>query len=430
MSAAANCSGPVVEPSQPRAITVVINGNGTVSGVANGQLLNLGQSYTATATPAAGASFVNWSGGVSGTSTSLTYVMRSNLVLIANFALINTNGSNSFTPVAGTFKGLFLESNEVQNARSGYFTFVLTDKGTYTASLLSEGRKYSTSGRLSLEGRATNTIARTRTNELTVVWDLRRDGADTISGRVTDGRWIAELTGDRAIFNTRTNPAPQAGRYTLVIPGTTGSINSPEGDGYGAVTVDGNGMVSFAGTLADGTKVTQKGCISKNGEWPLYVSLYSGRGSLLGWLLFTNRAGDDVSGRLSWISPTNSNGKFYPAGFGVDSDALGSRYVAPVGPAKVLEITDGAIILSGGNRSRSSTNDVTLGAKSKITNVGTNTLTLSFTLSSGLFKGSYVEDGTTRKTAFSGAVLQKANHGSGYFLGTNQSGRVVFRTAP
>jgi hypothetical protein len=180
----------------------------------------------------------------------------------------------------------------------------------------------------------------------------------------------------------------------------TGSSESPEGDGYGTVTVDANGLVSFTGTLADGTKVTQKGCVSKNGEWPLYVSLYSGRGSVLGWLLFTNRISDDMSGKLSWIYPPTPTSHRYPAGFEVDSDSLGSCYAAPVGTASVLEFTDGVVVLSGGSLSGNSTNDVTLGPKSKVTDVSPNKLAMSFTSSSG------------------------------YFFGTNQSGRVVFRAAP
>ena len=114
----------------------------------------------------------------------------------------------------------------------------------------------------------------------------------------------------------------------------------------------------------------------------------------------------------------------------MDSDSLGSHYVAPVGMAPVLEITNGVVILSGGNLSGDSANDVTLGPKSKVTNLGPNQLTMTFTLSSGLFKGTFVEPGTTKKRAFNGAVLQKANNGSGHWLGTNQSGRVVFQAAP
>ena len=222
-----------------------------------------------------------------------------------------------------------------------------------------------------------------------------------------------------------------AGRYTLIVPGTPGATDSPEGDGYGTVVVSSSGKVSLAGKLADGTKVTQTTSLSKNGDWPLYASLYSGRGSFLGWLLFADRTGDDISGKVSWIRPAISTSDFYPAGFEVDSDALGSSYVKPAGTtARILEITNGVFTLSGGNRSSDSANEVMLGLSSKVTNLGTNKLTLSFTLSSGLFKGTFTEDGTTRKITFNGAVLQKVNDGSGYFLDTTESGRVLFEAAP
>jgi hypothetical protein len=51
-----------------------------------------------------------------------------------------------------------------------------------------------------------------------VIWDLRLDRPDTISGTVSDGRWVSPLMGDRAVFNKRSNPASQAGRYTLIVP--------------------------------------------------------------------------------------------------------------------------------------------------------------------------------------------------------------------
>jgi len=66
-----------------------------------------------------------------------------------------------------------------------------------------------------------------------------------------------------------------------------------------------------------------------------------------------------------------------------------------------------------------------LGLSSKVVSTGTNKVTMSFTLSSGLFKGTMVESGLTKKHSFSGVVFQKANHGSGFCLGTNQSAQVV-----
>jgi uncharacterized repeat protein (TIGR01451 family) len=342
----------------------------------------------------------------------------------------SSGGGVSSVPVPGAYSGLFYLPTEIQNSNSGGFTFTLKASGAYTASLLSEGRKYSTSGTLNSNGKATNSVARSHNTGLTVIWDV--DGSDGISGTVAEagGQWVASLSGERAVFNARANPAPQAGKYTLIIPGTPGVNDSPEGDGYGAVTVDGSGQVRFTGTLADGTRVTQTASVSRTGHWPMYASLYKGHGSLLGWLAFADRSGDDVAGKLNWIRPSSS-AKLYPAGFGVDSDSLGSRYVMPNGiSSRVLEITNGVVNLTGGNLAAPSANHVSLDMKSKITSAGPNTLSMSFTLSSGLFKGSFIEAGTSRKITFGGAVLQKTNNASGYFPGGDQNGRVSFQAAP
>ena len=344
---------------------------------------------------------------------------------------IRSQGTNAFTPSAGVFSGLFFEASEVQNESSGFFTLNLTAKGAYTASLSSQGKKYSASGKFDSEGKATNTIARTHTNPLLVVWSMDVNEADTITGSVGDGHWAAALTGDRATYNPKHNPAPQAGKYTLIIPGTPGATDSPQGDGFGTANIDANGTVQFVGTLADGAKVTQKVSISKDGHWPVYASLHTGRGSLLGWLVFADRSDDDVSGRLSWIRPAIPAGKLFPAGFAVDSDTIGSRYVAPVGKTNlVLQITNGIVIMNGGDMPAVSTNGITLGLGSKVVSTGTNKLTMTFTLSSGLFKGTLVESGLTGKQSFSGVVFQKANYGSGFCLGTNQSAQVVLQAAP
>jgi hypothetical protein len=56
---------------------------------------------------------------------------------------------------------------------------------------------------------------------------------------------------------------------------------------------------------------------------------------------------------------------------------------------------------------------------------------MTFTLSSGLFKGSYTPTNAKAKAvSFAGAVLQKGTNAAGYYLGTNQSGRVLLEAAP
>jgi uncharacterized repeat protein (TIGR01451 family) len=428
VNAAANCSGPITTPNQPRAITVVISGNGTVSGVANGQVLTIGQNYTATATPAAGSTFVSWSGGVSATTPAVTFTMRSNLVLIANFTFSGTNGSNVFIPVAGVFNGLFYDTNDVQSASSGSFRLTMRLDGSYKATVRNSGRSYGVKGQFDLNGQAANAIPRTGRTPLTVNWQGNVSDADYLSGTVSDGTAIAHLGGGRDVF-TIASPAPQAGRYTLILPGMEGATTSPAGHGFGTVVVDADGDVHLKGRLADGTVLAQNTALSKNGEWPVGISLYGGGGLLIGWLQFGDDGTNDLSGTLRWMKPVRPTSRLYKAGFNVSSDVMGSHYVVPIGTAKMLNITDGVVILNGGNLPDSS-NPVTFGASSQLVNNGTNTLKLTFAPASGRFSGSFKEAGTTRIFAIKGAVLQRQNNGSGYAPGTNQSGGVIFQAAP
>ena len=408
----------------PATLNLTVNGNGKVKGATNGQHLNIGKPYKITATPVAGFVFSNWTGDVSSDAPTLTFMMQSNLTVVANFV------TNPFVPVKGAFNGLFYESNQVQLGRSGFFTFNLTDRGTYTASLRIGNHKSSAKGKLGLEGQVTNSIARHGTNALTVAWAVALDGSDQINGTVSDGSWTATLLGDRATFG-KTNSPPQAGRYTWIVLGTPGTPLAPEGDSYGTAGVDKKGSGKLMGSLADKTPLVAKAPISKNGQWPLYAPLYGGKGALLGWALFTNQASTDFDGVLSWIKPAMSTAMFYPDGFASESALLGSRYSAPLGVTNhVLAMTNAQVLLTGGNLLPSLTNDVILGLSSKITNAGPNVLSLSFTLSSGSFSGKVTPAGSTIATSFKGAVLQKANFGSGCFLGTNLSGLVTLDAAP
>ena len=69
-------------------------------------------------------------------------------------------------------------------------------------------------------------------------------------------------------------------------------------------------------------------------------------------------------------------------------------------------------------------NDLLRGRYDKVTNLGTNKMTLSIRRSSGLFNGSVVVPETGRTISFNGAIFQNGDFGSGYFLQTNASGPV------
>ncbi len=57
--------------------------------------------------------------------------------------------------------------------------------------------------------------------------------------------------------------------------------------------------------------------ISEVGRWPIYASLYSNKGVILGWLAFTNDlAGtNDLHGVVAWVKLGQTGRKLYPNGF-------------------------------------------------------------------------------------------------------------------
>jgi hypothetical protein len=327
----------------------------------------------------------------------------------------------------GNYDGLFYEVGEVRQASAGFFTVSSTPRKTYSGRLQLGANRYTFSGQLDLQGVATNIIQRRGANPLTVEFQAGAcDQADQITGRVTDGIWVATLLGNRAVFNSKTNPAPYAGSYTLCIRGQNNDPSVPAGDGFGTVRVSTSGQAKFVGALADRTKVSQSVSLSKNGNWPLYVSLYSGKGSLVSWLTFTNQANSDLNGKLSWIKTAGVVSPFYPAGFTNECNLVGSVYVPPVGAMNhVLQLTNALVEFSGGNLSPDFTNSVALGQYNRVTNLSSNRLTLSFSLSTGTFRGSVVDPVSRRPLTFSGAVFQKLDIGCGFLLGTNQSSRVT-----
>ncbi len=330
------------------------------------------------------------------------------------------------TPVPpGTYNGLFRESDQVRQYSAGLLTASVTAKRKYSGHLRVGGSRYSFGGRLSLEGHITNWIPRNGASPLAL--DLQfavTNAAPKIFGQITNDTWVATLLGDCAVFNARTNPVPFTNRFTLVIPGQTGDSSQPAGGGFGALRVKANGTVTFAGKLADGTTLSQGVPVSKNGLWPLYISLYSGSGSIWSWIAFTNQVTNDLNGSLSWIKPAGASARHYPNGFTNESaTVIGSIYTPPAG-SNILNLSSASLQFSGGNLLPGFTNSVAIGPRSLVHNVSPdNHLSMRFSVSKGTFTGS-VKDAAGHSSPFSGAVLEKLKAGYGFLLGTDQSSAV------
>ncbi|HEY2083578.1 MAG TPA: S8 family serine peptidase [Verrucomicrobiae bacterium] len=340
-----------------------------------------------------------------------------------DFALVIYNATaasvQAYTPIAATYNGLFYEAGGAEFGRSGAISVNAAVSGAYNGRLQIGGRSYSFSGMFAASGAATNTVVRKGFSTLGLSLNINPDDNDLITGTVSDpGNWTADVRADRAFPNSKTNSVPFAGHYTLIFPGTNGDAQFPMGDGYGAATVSAAGKIRLTGSLADGTKLSESTTATVTGEWPLYVSLYRGQGELLGWLLFTNSGQESVAGDVSWIKNPIS-AKFYPNGFNYGLSAIGSIY----NPAMPLSFANGVVILTGGNLASDLVSDVTV---SGFGATGANNLSLKLNARNGIFRGSVANPSNNATISFSGVFLQNLNFGSGYFLGTNQSGRVFF----
>lgn len=392
-------------------------GNGRVAPNYTNALLEIGGTYTLTAIPGTGSVFSNWTGTISADTAKLTFTMESNMVLQANFV------PNPFTPVKGNYAGLFYESGGITISNAGYFSAVIGDKGTFSSKWQFAGATYPLAGSFSAGGIYSNAIARRGLSPLNVQLQLDLSGEEMITGTISDGIWTAQLAANRAHFS-KTTPAPQSGSYTLVIPGSDDSTSQPGGNGAGTLKVDTSGNITFTGTLGDGTKVSQHTFMSKDGQWPLFVSLYAKQGFLIGGLTFdTNQPDTDLSGFGSWIKAPQPASKFYPEGFTLGPiAAIGSKYSFTAG-VPLVNWTDGQILLENGNLLPGITNALSIDTNNKIT--GTNKLAVAFTTATGAFHGSVINPDTGKPIAVNGVLLQKQNVGFGYFLGTNQTGRVT-----
>ncbi len=394
-------------------LTIRILGTGSVTPNLNGAFLELGKSYTVTAVPGQNYFFSRWSGGIDSTNPVLTFVMESNLVLQANFAPIKST--------KGTYNGLFYETDGIRHESSGFFTLKIRDGGLYSGKILIDGGIHFFSGTLA-NRTAQIQIPRREKTILNLNFEIDL-GAEQVAGSVTTADWTASLLAERALVF---NGSPVTGKFTLIIPRGNDASVSPGGDGIGILTVLNDGHLHMSGILADNTRISQNTSISKDGLWPLYVPLYRGKGSILSWVSFVNRDNSSLEGDLSWIKKGGAIGRFYPNGFTNETSLVGSRYFRPAAGTRILNFTDATLELDGGNLSTLFTTPAFLSVNNILTATSqpTNNLRLRLNLNNGAFSGSFTHPANNRFSPIRGVVLQKANEARGFFLGTNQTGRV------
>jgi hypothetical protein len=334
------------------------------------------------------------------------------------------NSPNAFAVVSGPYNGLFFETNQIQQTTSGILSLFVTPRGIYSGRLQSGNMRAPFHGQLDSSCEATNVLS--GPNNISFLVQFRVDGNGQLTGQLSNGDTISSLTAERTSFNSRTLPAPFAGRYTCVLPGQGTDPSAPQAYGFGVARVNASGSAIFFGTLADGTRVTQSTLIPDSGVWPFYVPLYSGNGSILGLLTLSNQVSTDLNGMINWIKPAASNAKYYSGGFTNQSQMIGSRYSIPSPVTQpVLELPEAFIAFAAGDPALGFTNTLSIGRGSRVANQSPNPLTMTFSISTGTFTGNVLDPVSQGTMQFSGVVFQKNAAGYGLMFGANKTSGVL-----
>jgi hypothetical protein len=352
------------------------------------------------------------------TNNPLTFLMESNMTLTANFV------SNFFAPSVGIYNGLFWSANTngiIQETAGMLYHLVLTNNGTYSGKLLMGGTNYLLAGRFNLSGRATNSFGTNAApgGPLVVAMTLETAPANQIVGTVSSNSWTANLTAELGVAN------PNSAEYTLLFPSPVAdSTDIPPGDGYALVT-NHLGMVTLTGALADGTAFNETVPESQSSDLPIYASIYSNSGVLIGWLNLDNLESGTSTNALTWIRKLSSGAARYPRGFTNTLSVLGAPW-SDTTPA--ITLAKGDLSLTNAGASLDFT--VAVLKDNTITKLGgatPNSLSGSIDPKTGLLKVFFGAGTGPAVTEGLGAVLQDQNMAGGFFLTATNAGALILQ---
>ena len=405
-------------------------------------------------------------GTLSGTAPNLTYTSIPTFAGTDSFTFDVTNVGGTSTPATITIKvsppvstaGFYFGKyvgliNGLDVAHSGKIAITSTGTGAFTGTVVVGGVTYKLKGTFNAQGEYSINIPRKGLSPITGTLKFGLPpGDDVITGTFNN----APIAASNAIYQKTTPPA-QAGRYTVKIPSDpsqTESASSPQGHSIGTLVVAPTGTLTFAGTLADGTKFSQGTALARGGVWYLFIPLYAKTGPQLGVLQGTiqfreTAAVSDLDGAVTWVRPGLTKTPFpatavYPLGFQLSTRLYGAAYdpkgsvgVTPASAdntfsAQNAGLTGGGIIEAATAAKRAATFKVT----------GANNLALSVATATGRITGSFKQSTTVmgKTTSYSlpvnAIIYQKGPSPSivGWFLnkpkaGPNQAGAVTL-TSP
>ncbi len=317
--------------------------------------------YTATGLPT-GLTLSNVTGHITGMPT--VAVANKPVTIFAKNAKGTSNTINftitvqAFpTSLIGGYTAILPRSTGLVNSDlGGLLTFNVAANGPVTGTLKSGAGSYGFSGRPNtavnpaspdpLHARLSVSVPRVKGDPtpLLLVVNMNTPTDGQVSGTVTLGANVVNFTGTQNVWSFTGHAAATEylGSFTAALQPTNASLSLPQGDGFLTFSVTNKGVITWNGQLADGTVIAAGTTnLGPAGEVPLFASLYTGKGSVLGMPIITATT-RVFAGNLSW-SKTATTGRAYAAGFGADNpldlSVVGGLYTPPKGAAVLTNVT-------------------------------------------------------------------------------------------
>lgn len=328
----------------------------------------------------------------------------------------------------GTYQGLFYPATNAAPESIGFFeASVSSSKSTFSGKLVIGTQKYPFSGAFQPDHSAEVAVKRKTGGPLHLTMQLlTTNNLPQIFGSVEDPGWASSLWATRVDFTGKA-ASPLQGRYTLSLQNTNTSPSVPNGDCCATVVINKKGWVTLEGKAADSSKMSQSAGLSPVGDWPLYVSLNKERGRVAGWVRVQKQTSGSISGGpVVWVKDPGPD-SFYPDGFGLLLQPMGSTFTKPI-TNSILNFTNGVTSLYGGDLF--SGNDPTWSfIRLSITpptvltpEKSPESLQLEVKAATGWIDGHFKDLVTGRRASIWGVVLQQQSMARGFFTSTNTAG--------
>jgi len=303
----------------------------------------------------------------------------------------------------------------------GFVSFTLNSSGSSSGTLMLGALKYTLPGVWTLSSvdaapTMRLTIARkTPLANLEIAFTIEPLTGD-LTGTIFAGSEQAAVTGHRMT----PNPA-FTGWWNMILQSAGAPQSSrPYGACMASIKLTATGQALWSGKLADGTAFTATSGVGAEGDLPLHLLLYTGKGSFQSWSKLNLDSSWTGSG--DWWKSPNAGGANYPQGFPLYSLYMtGEKYVIP-GFGNLLgyaESYDNArLALNGGSLTVPLGQVFTLTYNHKmLTAANPNGVSLTLTPATGWFTGTFKSTDTpARSGTLHGVMLPGFRIGAGFFL--------------